>query len=70
VPETFADVSTGVEYGLQWRMPAQSACSFVGFSQGLSASQQYFPLTTNQHQPGLSAQKLTSEQAESRISRM
>jgi len=41
-----------------------TACSLVGFSQGLSASQQCFPLTTNQHQPGLSAQKPTSEQAE------
>jgi len=27
-----------------------TACYFVGFSQGLSASQQRFPLTTNQHQ--------------------
>ena len=33
-----------------------SACSHVDFSQGLSASQQYFPLTINQHQPSLSAQ--------------
>jgi len=38
-------------------------CSFVGFSQSLSANQQCFPLTTNQHQPDLSAQKSTSEQA-------
>ena len=29
--------------------------------QGLSASQQYFSLTTNQHRPGLSAQKPTNE---------
>ena len=40
-----------------------SVCSLVGFSQGLSASQQCFPLITNQHQPGLSAQKPSSEQA-------
>jgi len=40
-----------------------SDCSLVGFSQGLSASQQCFSLTTNQHQPGLSAQKPTSEHA-------
>jgi len=40
-----------------------SAYSLVGFSQDLSASQQCFPLTPNQHQPGLSAQKPTSEQA-------
>jgi len=39
-----------------------AACSLVGFSQGLSAIVQYFPLTTNQHQPSLSAQKPTSEQ--------
>jgi len=37
--------------------------SAVGFSQGLSASQQCFSLTTNQHQPGLSARQTTSEQA-------
>ena len=42
----------------------ESVCSLVGFSQGLSASQQCFSLTTNQHQPGLSFQKPTSEQAE------
>ena len=36
---------------------AHSACSSVGFSQGLS-------VTTNQHQPGLSAQKSTSEKAD------
>jgi len=36
----------------------------VGSSQGLSASQQCFPLTTNQHQSGLSVQKPTSEQAD------
>ena len=40
------------------------ACSLVGFSQGLSASQQCFPLTTNQHQPGLSVQKPSSEQTD------
>ena len=39
------------------------ACSLVGFSQGLSASQQCFSLTINQHQSGLSAQKPTSEHA-------
>ena len=44
--------------------PVQSVCSLVGFSQGLSAIIQYFPLTTNQHQSSLSAQKPTSEQAE------
>ena len=38
-----------------------SACSLVGFSQGLSAMIQCFPLTTNQHQSDLSAQKPTSE---------
>jgi len=43
---------------------SQSDCSLVGFSQGLSVSQQCFSLTTNQHQSGLSAQKHTSEQAE------
>ena len=32
-----------------------SACSLVGFSQDLSVNQQCFPLTTNQHQPSLSA---------------
>ena len=42
----------------------QAACSLVGFSHGLSASQQCFSLTTNQHQPGLSAQKLTNEHTE------
>ena len=41
-----------------------SAYSLVSFSQGLSAMVQYFPLRTNQHQPGLSAQKPTSEQAD------
>ena len=40
-----------------------TACLLVGFSQDLSTSQQCFPLTTNQHQPGLSAQKPTSEKA-------
>ena len=40
-----------------------AACSFVDSSQGLSVSQQYFSLTTNQHQPGLSTQKPTSEHA-------
>jgi len=40
------------------------ACSLVGFSQGLSANQQCFPLIINQHQSGLSAQKPTSEQAD------
>jgi len=40
-----------------------AACSLVGFSQGLSASQQCFSLTTSQHQLGLSAQKPTNEQA-------
>ena len=44
-----------------WKI--QSVCSLIGFSQGLLASQQCFSLTTNQHQPGLSAQKPTSEQA-------
>jgi len=33
----------------------QSTCSFVGFSQGLSASQPCFSLTPNQHQSSLSA---------------
>ena len=42
----------------------QTFCSLVGFNQGLSASQQCFPLTTNQHQPDLLAQKPTSEQAQ------
>ena len=42
----------------------QLVCSLVGFSQCLSVSQQCFPLTINQHQPGLSAQKPTSEQTE------
>jgi len=41
-----------------------SAYSLVSFSQGLSAMVQYFLLRTNQHQPGLSAQKPTSEQAD------
>ena len=40
-----------------------SACSLVGFSQDLSAMIQCFPLTANQHQPGLSTQKPTNEQA-------
>ena len=44
------------------RKQQYSVSSLVGFRQGLSASQQYFPLTTNQHQPSLSAQKPTSEQ--------
>ena len=43
---------------------SHSAYSLVGFSQSLSASQQYFSLTTNQHQPGLSAQKPTNEHAD------
>ena len=34
--------------------------SLVSFSQGLSASQQCFPLITNQHQPDLSVQKPTN----------
>ena len=42
----------------------QPAYSLVGFRQSLSASQQCFSLTTNQHQSGLSVQKPTSEQAE------
>ena len=46
------------------RIIVQSACSLVGFSQSLSDMIQYFSFTTNQHQPGLSAQKPTSEQAE------
>jgi len=37
------------------RKQQYSVSSLVGFRQGLSASQQYFPLTTNQHQPNLSA---------------
>ena len=41
-----------------------SACSFIGFSHGLSTRQQYFPLTTNQCQPGLSAQKPISDQVD------
>ena len=41
----------------------QSPCSF-GFSHDLSVGQQYFSLTTNQHQPDLSAPKPTSEQAD------
>jgi len=41
-----------------------SACSLVGFSQGLSVMVQCFSLTTNQHQLGLSAQKPTSEHAD------
>jgi len=44
-----------------------SACSLVGFGQGLSTSQRCFPLTTNQHQPDLSAHKSTSEQAQRNI---
>jgi len=35
----------------------------VGFNQGLSASQQYFFLITNQHQLCLSAQKTTIEKS-------
>ena len=37
--------------------------SLIGFSPRLSIMVQYFSLTTNQHQPALSAQKPTSEQA-------
>ena len=48
-------------------MPCQLGCSFVGFRQDLSASQQYFSLTTNQHQPSLAAQKPIDEQAQRRI---
>jgi len=49
----------------RWALWIQySACSLVGFSHGLSAMVQYFPLIINQHQPGLSAPKLTSEQAD------
>ena len=39
-------------------------CSLVSFSHGLSAMVQCFSLTTNQYQPGLSAQKPTNEQAD------
>ena len=46
-----------------WVSSNLTACSLVGFSQGLSVSQPCFPLTTNQHQRGLSAHKPTSEQA-------
>jgi len=48
----------------QHEMFSRQACSLVGLSQDLSAMIQCFPLTTNQHQPGLSVQKPTSEQAE------
>jgi len=41
-----------------------ATCSLDGFSQGLSTMIQCYPLTTNQHQLGLSAQKPTSEQAD------
>jgi len=44
-----------------------SACSLIGFRQSLSASQQCFSLTTNPHQPNLSAQKPTSEHAVCKI---
>jgi len=52
-----------VEPGRTIYVRAVSAYSFIGFSQSLSASQQCFLLTTDQHQPGLSAQKPTNEQA-------
>ena len=41
-----------------------TACSLDGFNKCLSASQQCFSLTTNQHQPDFSAQKPTSEHAD------
>jgi len=46
-------------------MSTQRACSLIGFSQGLSANQHCFSLTINQHQLNLSAQKSTSERAQS-----
>ena len=46
----------------------QLVCSFIGFSQDLSVSQQCFSLTINQHQSDLSAQKPTSEQVKCLLS--
>jgi len=39
---------------LAMHVKRQSVRSLDGFRQGLSANQQYFSLTTNQHQPSLS----------------
>jgi len=58
------NLSTGLSTKIYSIFLSQPACSLVDFSQSLSISQQCFSLTTNQHQPNLSAQKPTSEQAQ------
>ena len=62
----FVKLTQSRRHGVVGSETLLSACSLVGFSHDLSASQQYFPLTTNQHQPDLSAQKPTSEQVDRR----